>query len=468
MERRKLLKGLGIGAAIGAGGVVLPAVMAETFGPNRPEADDPRPAGFWEKDAGPWPEAPKLETDLQTDVAIVGSGVTGLSAALTLRELRPELKLCVADSHRPASGASSRNSGHLVGEYHAWGSILDSQGAEAARQWNQFALRGREAIRDLIERNQIACDLRQEPLIVVGTQEQVKKLEQLAARMQAAGLAGTFHQGREFQERVKAPFYFAGIADPNAFHMHPGKLMKGIVELALSRQIPIYGNSPVLKVQGTDSATETNLLTTPRGTVAAKQVLFATNAYTPRLNGLLASRMVPIHVAMVATRPLTPAEQDRAGFAWANLKEIQTLSRTIGMTPDRRIFLRGIFGYRAFNSCVWTEAERDYHRLEREMRQRLPWVEGIEVTERWSGPVAMNVSGRPLAGALRAGGQYISACYNGVGMADGFYHGRLVAHQMLGADHPDLNYLYPLDQAGWIPPEPGRSIGAKTFFFFGL
>ncbi|OGP56071.1 MAG: hypothetical protein A2V67_14110 [Deltaproteobacteria bacterium RBG_13_61_14] len=462
------MKGLAIGAGAVAAGVVLPAAVAENFGPKGPEVDDPRPAGFWEKDAGPWPTVPRLESDVQADVAVIGSGITGLCAALTLRELRPELKLCVLDSHRPGSGASSRNSGHLVAEYHAWESILDSQGPEAAKEWNQFSGRAQAALLDFIRFRNIECNLRPEPLIAAATKGQVPALQKLAARMQAAGRDSTLHQGQEFQEKIGTRFYAAGIEESSCLLMHPGKLIKGILERVLGQGVPVYGNSPVLKVANTDSAVAANLLSTPQGTVAAKQVFFATNAYTPRLGGLLSSRMIPIHVAIVATRPLTPAERERAGFLWANLKEIQTLSRTIGLTPDHRVFLRGIFGYKSFNSCVWGPGGKDYERMERELRERLPYLEGIEVTERWCGPVAMNVSGRPLAGALPAKGQYICACYNGVGMVDGFYHGRLVAHQMLGADHPDLKYLYPLAQAGWIPPEPGRSIGAKAFFYFGL
>ncbi len=468
MERRTFLKGLGIGTGIIAAGTVLPAVVAETWGPDDPEIDDPRLASFWEKDAGDLPQTPQIESAEQTEVAIIGAGITGLSAALTLREIQPELKICVMDSHRPGSGASSRNSGHLVGAYHAWEKLLSSLGSEAAVEWNKFARRGLEATLDFIRTNKIECNLRPEPLMLVGTERQTRELEKLAARMKKAGLGGLLHLGKRFSDQCGTSFYYGAIEDRSGYIMHPGKLMKGLLELALERRIPIYQKSPVLEVAASDSANETNILKTPKGTMVAKKILFATNAYTPRLGGRFSSRLVPIHVAIVATRPMTRAEMNNAGFTWANLKEIQTLSRTIGLTPDNRVFLRGIFGYAAFNSCVWKDALCGYQRLEKEMRERLPWVKELEVTEKWSGPVAMTASSVPLAGPLRDQGQYVCAGYNGVGMVDGLYQGRLLAHQMIGSDHPDLTYLKPPSSAGWIPPEPSRSLGAKAFFYLGL
>jgi len=162
------------------------------------------------------------------------------------------------------------------------------------------------------------------------------------------------------------------------------------------------------------------------------------------------------------------ATSKSAGFAWNHLTEVQLVSRTIGHTPDHRIYLRGILGYRSFNSCVWKNLEPAYRRLERELRQRVPWAEGLKITHRWTGAVAMTYSSKPIAGPLPGKGQYVCGGYNGHGMAQGFYHSRLVAHQMLGADHPDLKYLRGVSDAGWIPPEPHRSIGARIFFFFSL
>lgn len=467
MKRRTFIKGIGLGAGAAAAGVVT-TVGVERLGPGGPEIDDKRDPGFWAKDAGAFPKTPSIDSDLQVDVAIIGAGVTGLSAAWTLKDLKPELKVCVIDSHQPCSGSSSRNSGHLVGEYHTWQSVLSKQGPEAAVECNSFARRAQESILEFLKRNNIECNLRKEPLMLVGTAKQEKQLRDLAEKMKQAGLGGTFHEPKEFQEQSKQSFYHAAVADDNQYLMHPGKLMKGMLARTLKRGIKVYGDSPVLEVRSSDSDTDTNLLMTPKGTVTAKNVIFATNAYTQRLGGVLSSRMVSIIVSTVATRPMTRKERAEAGFKWDNLKDIQILSHTFGVTPDRRVYMRGIFGYAAFNSCVWKNEEAAYQRLEREMRDRLPYVEGLEVTEKWYGPVGMNISGVPMAGPLHRKGQYACACYNGVGMVDGFYHARILAHRVVGADHPDKDWLKGPCQTGWIPPEPWRSIGAKTFFFVGL
>lgn len=466
MDRRTFLKGLGIGGGFVAGGLVLPALGAEKWGPDDPEVDDPREPPFWEEDAGPFPETGRIESNLQIDVAVIGAGITGLSAAGTLKKIQPDLKVCLIDSHRPCSGASSRNSAHMRGEYHSWNSIFSSRGPKAAVQWNKFAQRGLEAAVDFIQTNNIECDLHLEPLMLVAKEKGAKALERLVGRMKKAGLGGTLHTGKRFQGMCGTKFYHSAIEDRNNYIMHPGKLMKGFVEWVMDRGIPIYSNSPVLDVTNSDSSAETNILKTPKGNVVAKKVLFATNAYTPRISGLLSSRLVPIVLATIATEPMTAAERNTAGFAWNHLTEMQLLSRTIGHTADNRIFFRGILGYSSFNSCLWKNLECGYKRLEREMRARLPWAEGRKVTHRWPGAVGMTYSSAPIAGPLRGKGQYAAVGYSGSGMVHGFYHGEIVAHQMIGANHPDLKYLK--SPSGWIPPEPHRSIGAKTFFFFAL
>ncbi|UCD83245.1 MAG: FAD-binding oxidoreductase [Deltaproteobacteria bacterium] len=463
MNRRQFIKVFGIGGGILAGGLALPALVAEKWGPDDPETDDPREASFWEEDAGSLPETDRITSDRQMDVAVIGSGITGLSAACALKEIQPDLKVCVIDSHRPCSGASSRNSAHMRGEYNAWDSIYSSQGAGAALEWNKFALRGLEAAVDFIQGNNIDCDIHPEPLIWVGTEKQTGALESTVGRMKEAGIKAILHTGKEFHDKSGTDYYSSGIEDHNNYIMHTGKLMKGFLERVLERGIPVYGHSPVLNVTNTDSNTETNILETPNGSVATKKVLFATNAYTPRIRGLLSSRMVPIVLASIATEPMSPAQRNAAGFAWNHMTEAQLISRTIGHTSDNRIFFRGILGYSSFNSCLWKNLEGAYQKLEREMRERLPWAEGLKVTHKWSGAVGMPYSSTPIAGPLPGKGQYASVGYSGSGMVHGFYHGRLVAYQMAGADHPDLKYLR--GPSGWIPPEPHRSIGAKTFFF---
>jgi len=467
MDRRKFFKGVGIGGGVVAGGIILPALAADKWGPGSPEIADPRPPSLWEEDADPFPQTPSIKSDLQADVAVIGSGITGLSAAWTLKEMQPELKVFVLDSHRPCSGASSRNSAHLFPSYNGWQKILASQGPEAAKTMNRFSRRAVESVIDFVTRHDIDCGLHREPLVWLSEQDDARASNDLVRRMKQAGLEGNLYTGNAFREKSGGmTFYKSCVEVEENYIMHPGKLMKGILEKAMEHGIEVYSRSPVLEVRDTDSRTETNILKTPKGSVAAKKVLFATNAYTPRINRRLSSNMVPIVLATVATEPMSRAQRDAAALAWNHFTELKLISRTIGLTPDLRTYLRGILGYSSFNSCFWRDLDGAYKRLEKELRERAPWVEGLKIDRKWPGAVAMTMTSSPIAGPLPQNGQYVCAGYNGHGMAEGFYHSRLVAHQMIGARHPDCKFLK--GPSGWIPPEPHRSIGAKTFFFFAL
>ena len=466
MDRRRFLKVFGIGGGAVVGGLVLPGVIAEKWGPEEPEIDDPRPPSFWEIDAGGFPQTPQLTSDLEMDAVVIGAGITGLSAVWTLKELAPSLKVCLIDSHRPCSGASSRNSAHLQGEYHSWRQICHKQGVERAREWNQFSHRGLESIFDFIRSHQIDCGLHRSPLFWTAREKQLKALEGLFEDMKRVGMPGKLLLGKEFYKVAGFKFYAGAIKYLNNWIMHPGKLMKGFLEVVQKQGIPVYSRSPVLKVINTDSSQETNILKTPKGTIACKKVLFATNAYTPRLGGLLSYRMFPVVLATLVTEPFSSSDWKAWDYSWEHISEYQFVNRTIGHTPDRRIYFRGIFGYSSFNSCVWKNLEGGFRRLEREFQERIPWARDLKLAHRWTGAVGITYSQSPIAGALGKKGQYVAVGYNGFGMVQGFYHGRLVAHLMLGESHPDLKYLK--GPWGWIPPEPYRTIGTKTFFFFAL
>gem|GEM_PF-1012276 len=461
-----MIKTIGISGGVIAGGLILSTATAKKWGPNSPQVDDPREPSFWEKDAGQMPETTQLTSDIQVDMAVIGSGITGLSAACTLKELRPELKVCVLESHRPCSGASSRNSAHMKGEYHSWESIYSSEGPEVAFEWNKFSQRGLEDAINFTKTNNIDCNLHKETLMWLATRNKAGKLKTMAKRMKDVGLKGTIVTGKKFHDKVGTDFYQIGFEDFNNYITHPGKMMKGFLQTALDRGVMVYSASPVMAVANSDSKTETNILKTPKGSVAAKKVMFASNAYTPRIKGLLSSRMVPIVLATIATEPLTPSQKAAAGVEFDHMTEVQLISRTLGHTPDNRIYFRGILGYSSFNSCVWKNLDKAYNRLEREMKERMPWTRDLKVTLKWPGAVALTYSGKPIAGPLPLEGQYVSLGYGGFGMVNGYYHGKLVAHRMVGADHPDMKFLR--GPSGWIPPEPSRSIGAKTFFSFTI
>jgi glycine/D-amino acid oxidase-like deaminating enzyme len=468
-SRRKFFKRLGIGAGAVAGAYVVPAFVAETFGPDGPEVDDPRRPSLYEKDVLPFPAVPVLESDLNVDVAVVGTGVTGLSTALALKALRPELKVCALDSHRPCSGASTRFSTHIFGRFYAWKKILKAEGVDAARRAVSMNHRVVEQFAGLLAENSIEADVRRRDFHIVGTAEQEEKIKSTFGKMEQVGLPARLLEGGQIEERLKTRHYQWAIEAPALAYVHPGKMMKGLLQLALDRGVEVYGESPMLEVENSDSDTETNILKTPRATVTARQVFFGTNAYTPRLNGLFSSRMIPLMMATVATRPLTEAEIAEIGIDFEAFIEAQLLSRSFGLTTDKRVFMRGILGYAAFRSAWWGDDRPERERIQRELRERLPWLAEVEMPEYWEGAVTQNVSGFPMSGPLKEKGQYASVCFNGNGVVDGYFTGHLVAHQMIGADHPDLGYLRsPYDTTAIMPHEPHLTIGAKTFFFFGL
>jgi gamma-glutamylputrescine oxidase len=431
LSRRKFLVAAGVGLAAGAAGVIVDRRSGV-------ERDGTRTLSLWTLEAPPIPRAPRLSGDREVDVAIVGGGYTGLASGYYLKKLRPQWSVAVLESHRLGSGASSRNSGMALLHY-------------PPREENEMTRRGFERWRQFLEDEQVDCDYQKDRVLYLHPSEATA--ERARSRMKPSE---RWLSADELREQIGTTFYAGAVSPAESVAIHPGKLVAGHVAAARRVEVDLYEFSPVMEVRPGKIAQ----LVTPTGTVRAKHVVIATNAYTPRL-GFFRATMFPVHHYTFVTRKLSREELRRYQLDhWRMRYEERFLPVSTSVTPSGRFIVRVLLGYAAYNSCEWGDIH-DARRLARTtIARRYPWTAETELEDGWHGVTAHTLDSRSIAGPLAGGNLHVSVAYNGMGVVPAHNNGYLTASRIVGNPEKDLALL--CCTSGHPPlPEPLRSLGLK-------
>lgn len=417
VPRWSLLAGLG-------GLAALPLVAARRIPgvSTGPTIEPPREDGYWLRTIPPLPRFRSLATDIDVDVAVVGGGWTGLASAYYLSSRAPGLRVALLEAQRLGSGASSRNSGAASVRFRG-------------RAPDKSARRGYDLLKAFAEREGVDFDL-------------VESIPAMTLYRRAPSDRSPDLTRDELAKEIGSPFYEAAeVYTTN--ELHPGKLIAALIDANVRHGTQLYEWSPVLKVDRGKPV----VLHTPAARVRARDVVLATNAYTPQL-GFAQDVMLTMHHRVIATRPLTDAEWRLSGLErWPfRVEDGAFYTHTVRTTPDRRFFFRHVLGHRAFERTDWPLDAAAARVGQRELLRRYPWLKGIPIEYEWHGVTARTRDMWPVTGQLDEH-IYIAAGFNGSGVVPTHYFGYLVAMSILGIPDDDLALLSPPERHPRIPGE---------------
>ncbi|MBZ2169445.1 NAD(P)/FAD-dependent oxidoreductase [Marinobacter sp. F4216] len=405
-----------------------------------------------------WLEAPDdiqpaLRGQQRCDVAIIGGGYTGLSAALRLRERGVDVALLEKDYC--GFGASGRSAGHVtptVGKDIP--SCIRRYGMERGMAYVRFAEQAVAEFESLIHRHGIDCDYQPTGNIVAGVHETHRaKLMESAESVGKLGIRMHYLDETAMRERGLPPAFRFGVHEDCGGTIHPGKYVLGLRSAALKAGVRIYEHSPVSRI---DEGSTVSLYT-GTGVLKAPQVMLATNAYAPAELGLMKSRILPVRVSQFTTRPLTDAELESIG--WPNREGIYTAHEMLEnyrLTADRRIVGGSKVIHYAYGSRLADGYQPSAFRtIEQAFRDRLPELRNVPIETYWGGWVAMTLDFLPVNGNLGAHRNiaYYAGC-NGHGIPQCSLMGGALADWILSED-TSFTKLFQRIQIPF-PPEPLR------------
>ncbi len=394
---------------------------------------------YWHDTTPPFTAAEQSPPEGHYDVAIIGGGFTGLSAALHLAKAGSRVALF--ETEQVGSGASGRNGGHLNnGLAHSFIAAKQHLGADRAKALYKAFDASIDAIEHIVEQENIDCAFRR-----------AGKLKLASKPAHFDGLARNFeaiHAEVDTDTALLRRDELAGEVGSNAFHgamlskksamMHMGRYVTGLASAAARHGTVIFENTPVLERTKPDGR---HHITTSRGHVTADTVIVATGAYTSDNFSYFRKRIIPVGSFIIATRPLT---QDEIATTMPGNRTYVT-SMNIGnyfrLAPDNRM----IFGGRARFSTTSDQRSdaKNGAILRASMAQIFPHLAKIEIDYCWGGLVDMTQDRYPRAGF--ADGVFYAMGYSGHGAQMSTQMGIYLADAILGrGDHnPGANLEWP-------------------------
>ena len=258
---------------------------------------------WWE--AAPRPQRPQIPLPASVDVAIVGSGATGLSAAITLA--RAGMSVAVLEAGDPGQGASSRPTG-VIGRTikHGFGEILKSDGEKPAKAIYGELRQAFDGIVDFIRREQIDCDLQQRGRFIAANHPAMLKSMEEGLELKRRHLGDEHYMVSKAEQRseIGSDLYHGGAVIAEHYLCHPGKYNLGMLALAEQAGAVVHARTAVT---GTRRESDGHAVRTDRGTLQARHLIVATNGYTGKATPWLRRRAIPLNAYMAATEPLPPA-----------------------------------------------------------------------------------------------------------------------------------------------------------------
>jgi len=370
---------------------------------------------------------PKLsDIPLKTvDVAIVGSGYTGLNAAL--ETVRGGLSTLVLDAESIGFGCSTRNGGQISTSvkpsFQKLSTRYDAKTAQAIRAEGETAL---EWIGDLIKQEAIDCDfVRSGRFHAAHTPRHFKNLIKETDQLRKDEGIESFQVTRQEQfKELGSDSYYGGVVFTRHASLQPAKYHRGLLHSAIDAGAHITENCAVLNIEE-QKHKQGYLLSTPKGPIKANKVIIATNGYTSNLTPWLQRRVIPVGSYVIATEPLPAALVDKLFPTNRIASDTCKVVYYYRPSPDRK---RIVFGGRV--SATETDPKVSGPRLYKEMCRIFPELKKFRISHSWSGTVAYTFDETAHTGTHNGIHYAMGYCGSGVSMSS--YLGMRLGQKVLG------------------------------------
>ena len=384
------------------------------------------------------------------EVAVVGAGFCGLSAALSLA--KRGVRVAVLEAQTLGWGASSRNGGMvLTGMKLPVPTLIQRYGRELVRKMYAASLESIDLVEQIVNEERIECSFAR-----CGHLEVACKASHFAAYAEsAARIKQEFNHDlrivskNDLRAEIGSDIYHGGLVDETSAGLNPAQYVTGLADAAQRAGALLFDHTPVLSITSESSNGARRFrLNTSCGSLTAKEILLASGAYTTSASPALRKKVIPIGSYIIATEPL-PAPLAR---------ELSPRNRMIydskhflyyyRLTSDNRM----LFGGRA---AFFPESESTVRESAELLRQGMigvyPQLRHTKIEFVWGGTLDFTLDVMPHAGKLD--GMHYAVGFAGHGVAAATWMGAKLATAMCGdADDNPFSKI----------PFPGAPLGLRS------
>lgn len=408
---------------------------------------------FWSETVDTSPPRAQRPLPERVDVAIIGAGFTGLSAARVLA--KSGAQVAVLEGETAGWGASSRNGGMvLTGLKLPVTTLVDKFGLDAARRMYAASLASIDCVEQIVGEEQIDCSFARcghlEVACKPGHFDEFRRSAQRLAR--DFGREVRLIPRGELGGEIGSDVYYGGLVDELSAGVNPARYVAGVARATENSGAELHEQTRVERIEReTRDGAPGFRVATSRGAIWARNVFAATSGYTGCATPELRERVIPIGSYIIVTEPLPEELARRLSPRNRMIYDSKNFLHYFRLTPDRRM----LFGGRAAFFPETPQTIRQSAEILREgMLQVFPSLREVAVEYAWGGTLDFTFDMLPHAGQID--GVHYAVGYAGHGVAMATYLGAKMGAAIAGGkdENPFAGLRFPRAALGLYNGRP--------------
>ena len=366
----------------------------------------------------------QLNESIDTDICIVGGGLTGLSAALHLSN--KGYSVTILEANKIGSGASGRNGGQLgIGMRKDQFYLEKKFGTEKAKIFWSVGLDAVRNVLKLIKKYEIDCAIKPGVLHVGNTNKDYKffldEINHLQKNYNYEQIE--YFDEKAIKDEILSDRYYSGILLKDSFHLNPLKLTFGLMNACLKNGVKIYENSPVNQIIEKSNSIEVK---SNFNVVNSNKLVVSCNGYLDNLLGSVRNYFMPINNYIIATEPLGEKYARKLIKRDVAVSDSRFMIDYFRFSEDSRLLFGG-------PETITSNFVKDAKKfVSKRMIKVFPDLKDAKIDFAWGGTLAISVNRMPQFGTLMNEKLYYAHGYSGHGLAMSIMGGKLVADKIIG------------------------------------